>query len=107
MESPWFDMIGADAVSFEADSVFGTYDVMLGLKLPKKTENAIKSYLTNNLQKEEASFDLIFNASDGLWDFNFSLNSLNDYHEDWTINEAYCAIYHFLFQLVETVEAKS
>ncbi|MBB6445239.1 branched-chain amino acid aminotransferase [Bacillus benzoevorans] len=106
MESPWFDLIGADAVSFEADSVFGTYDVMLGLKLPKKTENAIKTYLTNNLHKEEASYDLMFNSSDGLWDFNFSLNSLNEYHEEWTINEAYCAIYHFLFQLVATVEAK-
>lgn len=105
MESPWFDMIGADAVSFEADSVFGNYDVMLGLKVPKKAENAIKSYIINNYNQEEGSFDLMFNSSDGLWDFNFSLNGLNDYQEDWTINEAYCAIYHFLFQLVETVES--
>lgn len=107
MESSWFDMIGADAVSFEADSVFGTYDVMLGLKLPKKAEKAIKSFLADNLNKENGTFDLMFNSNDGLWDLNFSLNGLNDYSEDWTINEAYSAAYRFLFHLVESVETHS
>src|SRR3954452_8936082 len=38
LESNWFDLIGVEAVSLEADDVFGTYDVMLGLKLQKKFE---------------------------------------------------------------------
>lgn len=104
LESTWFEMVGADAVSFEADSVFGTYEVMLGLKLPKKKEASIKTFLTNHLNQGNGTFSLMFNSSDGLWDFNFSLNSLGEYNEDWTINEAYGAIYRFLFQLVEEVE---
>lgn len=105
LESDWFEMIGVDAVSFEVDSVFGTFDVMLGLRLPKKAEASIKTYLTTHLNQGDASFNLMFNSNDGLWDFNFSLNSLPEYNEDWTINEAYCAIYRFLFQLVEEIEA--
>jgi hypothetical protein len=104
LESNWFDLIGVDAISFEADSVFGTYDVMLGLKLQKKHEISIKSFLTSHLSKEDATFDLIFSPNDGLWDFNFSLNDLNDYQENWTMREAYSSIYRFLFQLGEAVE---
>jgi hypothetical protein len=104
LESNWFDIIGVDAISFEADSVFETYDVMLGLKVPKKAEAALKTCLTNELNKEEATFDLMFSPNDGLWDFNFALNDLNEYNEKWTIQEAYTAIYRFLFRLVEAVE---
>lgn len=105
LESKWFDIIGVDAISFEADSVFGTYDVMLGLKVPKKAEASLKIFLTNELNKEDANFDLMFSSNDGLWDFNFSLNDLNEYNEKWTIQEAYSAVYRFLFRLVEAIEA--
>nr|WP_295970760.1 branched-chain amino acid aminotransferase [uncultured Bacillus sp.] len=107
VESPWFEMINVDAVSFEADSVFGTYDVMLGLKLPKKKEGHIISYLTNSFTNAECTFDLMFNNQDGLWDLNFPLNRMKGFTEDWTINEAYCAIYNYLFLLAEAVEEKS
>lgn len=104
LESNWFDIIGVDAISFEADSVFGTYDVMLGLKVPKKAEASLKTLLTSELNKQNATFDLMFSPNDGLWDFNFALNDLNEYNEKWTIQEAYNAIYRFLFRLVEAVE---
>ncbi|WP_071395177.1 branched-chain amino acid aminotransferase [Bacillus tuaregi] len=107
LESPWFEVIGVDAISFEADSVFYHYDVMLGLKLPKKAENRIKAFLTTNLQQEDATFDLMFSANDGLWDLNFSLNNLMEYKEKWTIREAYHAIYELLFHLVEEIEEGS
>ncbi|WP_338452225.1 branched-chain amino acid aminotransferase [Niallia oryzisoli] len=104
LESPWFDIIGVDAISFEADSVFGNYDVMLGLKLPKKSKELIKASLIRGFQHETATFDLMFSENDGLWDLNFSLNELTDFHEEWTIREAYNAIYDLLFKLVEDVE---
>ncbi len=107
LESPWFDLIGVDAISFEADSVFGNYDVMLGLKLPKKTEKLIKSYLISSLEKEDVTFDLMFSAADGLWDLNFSLNDHSSFREDWTIRDAYQAIYELLFKLAEEVEEGS
>jgi hypothetical protein len=107
LESPWFDLIGVDAISFEADSVFGNYDIMLGIKLPKKTEKLIKTFLTRSLQHEKAMFDLMFSANDGLWDLNFSLNDFSSFEENWSIREAYQAIYELLFKLVEEVEEGS
>lgn len=104
MESPWFSMIGVDAISFEADSVFGNYDVMLGLKQPKKSEKGLKTFLKESLQYEEATFDLMFSANEGLWDLNFSVNNLSTFKEDWTILQAYNAIYELMFTLVEKVE---
>jgi hypothetical protein len=104
LESEWFDLIGVDAISFEVDSVFGTYEVLMGLKLQKKYESFLKSFLTSQLRKEDATFELMFNSSEGLWDFNFALNALNEFKENGTIREAYGSIYRFLFQLVEAVE---
>jgi hypothetical protein len=106
VESNWFELIGVEAVSFEADDVFGTYDVMLGLKLQKKFEKSIKEYLNSHLHGDEAKFDLIFSLDDGLWNLNFALNYVEGFHEDLTVGEALQLIYHFLFMLVEAVEMK-
>ena len=107
LESEWFDLIGVDAISFEADSVFGTYDVMLGLKVQKKYEPSLKSFLTTQLSSDDTTFDLMFNGNDGLWDFNFALNSLRDFHEMETIQEAFESVYRFLFQLAEALEEEN
>lgn len=104
MESEWFDMVRVDAVSFENDDVFGLYDVMLGLKLQKKFEPAIKSYLKENLEGD--GYDLMFDGNEGVWSLNFALNGLAGYKEDLTVGEAYGLIYSFLFGLAEWVESK-
>jgi hypothetical protein len=104
MESEWFDMVRVDAVSFENDDVFGLYDVMLGLKLQKKFEPAIKSYLKENLEGD--GYDLMFDGNEGVWSLNFALNGLSGYKEDLTVGEAYGLIYSFLFGLSEWIESK-
>jgi hypothetical protein len=106
VESKWFDLIGVDAISLEVDDVFRTFDVMLGLKLQKKYERAIKSFLHDQLNGNESRFDLIFQANEGIWDLNFELSGLAGFHEELTIGEAYILIYTFLFNLVEAVEVK-
>jgi hypothetical protein len=106
LESQWFEIIGADAISFEVDDLFRTYDVMLGLKLPKKKEAAIRSYMERTLQGDSPTFDLMFNQQDGLWDLNFALDNIQGFREDLTIGNAYLLIYTYLFHLVETVEAE-
>ena len=106
LESRWFNVIGVEAVSLEMDDVFGTYDVMLGLKLQKKYRDAIEQYLDQSLQGDSSTYDLLFNGEDGLWDFNFTLNNHPDFNEDLSLNEAYEMIYRFLFHLAESVEAK-
>lgn len=104
LESHWFDLIGAEGVSFEVDSVFGTYECLLGLKLPKKAEMVLKDFFVRHVNQEQGSFACLFNQKDGLWELNFSLNGLPDFRADWTLKEAYGAIYCFLFQLVAEAE---
>ena len=104
LESRWFDLIGVDAVSFESDDVFGTFDVMLGLKLQKKYELHIKKYLEENLHGEGSRFDLMFDANEGIWSLNFPLNGIEGYKEELSIGEAYHLIYSFLFGLAVSIE---
>ncbi|WP_312469508.1 branched-chain amino acid aminotransferase [Neobacillus sp.] len=104
LESQWFDLIDVEAVSLEFDDVFGTYDVMLGLKLQKKFDISLKDNLNTHLHGDESKFDLMFSLDDGLWNLNFALNYVEGFQEDITIGEAYQLIYHFLFKLVEAVE---
>ncbi|WP_458413239.1 branched-chain amino acid aminotransferase [Schinkia sp. CFF1] len=103
VESNKFELIKVDAVSIEVDDVFGTYDVMLGLKLPKKMGSTIKSELKSQLENENSTFDLLFNGEDGLWDLNFSLNDIAGFKEEMTIGEAYSLIYGFLSSIVKAV----
>lgn len=103
LESKWFALIGVDAVSVEVDDVFGTYDVMLGLKLQKKYRSQIESYLDGSLEGE-SSYDLLFNGEDGLWDLNFTLNDHRDFDESQTMLTVYELIYDFLFNLLQTVD---
>ncbi|WP_442593850.1 branched-chain amino acid aminotransferase [Neobacillus sp. D3-1R] len=104
IESNWFELIRVESVSFEVDDVFGTYDVMLGLKQPKKLESNIKQILENELDGDQAKFDLMF--EDGMWNLNFDLNSVKGFHEEMNMGEAFQTIYVFLFKLVETLENK-
>lgn len=103
MEDPAFELISVDAVSFEVDDVFGTYNVLLGLKLQKKYAEAIKSFFANEINNEDARVDLMFDANEGIWNVNFALNNLADFNEEMTIREAYNLTYRFLFKLVESI----
>ncbi|WML60482.1 branched-chain amino acid aminotransferase [Neobacillus sp. PS2-9] len=104
LESNWFEAIRVEAVSLEVDDVFGTYDVMLGLKLQKKFDKTLNEHLNTTLHGNEAKFDLIFSQDDGLWNLNFALNYVKGFKEDMTLNEAFQVIYQFLNNLVEAVK---
>ncbi|HWO95461.1 MAG TPA: branched-chain amino acid aminotransferase [Bacillus sp. (in: firmicutes)] len=104
LESESFDLIRVDAISLELDDMFGFYNVMLGLKLQKKYEQALKTYLSTHLDGPELRFGAMFNQGDGLWDLNFALNYVEGFKEEMSIGEAYQLIYEFLSQLVEEVQ---
>lgn len=104
LESKWFDFIQVDAISLELDDVFGTYDVMLGLKLQKKFAKRLREYLSNHLEGEGATFDLMFSNEEGLWNLNFALNAVDGFHENMTIGEGYQLIYRFMFSMLEAIE---
>lgn len=104
VESDLFEKIGVEGVSLEVDDVFGTYDVMLGLKLQKKFEKMLKEQLNHSLQGDEAKFDLMFSHDDGLWDLNFALNYVEGYREELSLHESLQLIHQFLSALVHTIK---
>lgn len=104
LESSWFELIGVETLSLEVDDVFGTYNALFGLKFQKKIGNVLKAYLNNELQGGIGTYSLMFNQDDGLWDVNFSLNSVEGFKEEMSLGDALGLIYHFLFILVETIE---
>ncbi|WP_286232129.1 branched-chain amino acid aminotransferase [Neobacillus mesonae] len=104
VESKWFDFVNVDAVSIELDDVFGTYDVMLGLKLQKKYSLKLRTFLEHHLHGEKANYDFMFNQQEGLWDLNFALNAVDGFDENMTIGEGLQMIYRLLFQLTEAME---
>jgi hypothetical protein len=106
IELEWLDSFGVDALSLELDDVFGTYDVMLGLKLQKKYDSLLREQLHRQLSGEEPKFDLMFNREDGLWDLNFSLNYVDGFNEEISIGDACETIYHFLSKLVDNIKNK-
>lgn len=104
LESKWFDLIGVEGICLEVDDLFGNYEALLGLKLQKKFDKAIRDYLQTELIADEAKFALIFNSEDGLWDLNIPINDIKGFREELSIGEAYQLIYTFLFKLAEAVE---
>ncbi|MBP2239803.1 asparagine synthetase B (glutamine-hydrolyzing) [Cytobacillus eiseniae] len=104
MESDWFHMIQIESICLEVDDVFGTYEAILGLKLQKKYESVIKTFLENELVGER-KVSLMFNQTDGLWDFNFALNNIEGFTDELTLAETMTLVYQFLFKLIESVEA--
>jgi hypothetical protein len=104
VESILFEEIGVEGISLEVDDVFGTYDVMLGLKLQKKFDKVLRDQLNSSLDGEQSKFDLMFSQDDGLWDLNFALNFVEGYKEDMIISEAFQLIHQFLSNLVESVK---
>lgn len=104
MESKWFTLIGVDAVSFEVDDLFGTYDVMFGLKIQKKYSSHLRDYFNQHSQNPEEPVDLMFDAQEGIWNINFSLHTLPGFSEDMTVAEAYQLVYSFIFSFVQSIE---
>lgn len=103
MEDSSFELVSVDAVSFEVDDVFGTYNVMHGLKLQKKYGEAIKTFFASEMKAENSRVDLMFDANEGLWNVNFALNNVEGFNEDMNIRAAYDSIYRLLFKLVVSV----
>lgn len=104
IESDWFELVGADSVSLEVDDLFGRYNVMLGLKVQKKHEKALRNFLEQQLHGSESKFGMLFSQQDGLWDINFTLDYVTGFNDDQSLDEAFRLIYHFLFMLAETIE---
>jgi len=106
IETDAFSIIGVESLSLEVDSVFRTYEGIFGLKAPKKTEGAIRSFFEKTLEGDDITYNLMFNAQDGLWDVNLPIEAIPGFSAEMSIGDAIKLIYLFLFQLGEELEAK-
>ncbi|OCA81612.1 hypothetical protein A8F94_22355 [Bacillus sp. FJAT-27225] len=104
MESDWFDLIGVDAVSLELDDLFGYYSALCGLKLQKKYGEQLRKLLEEEFGFDKLDYGLMFDSNEGIWNFNFCVNKLNDFFETMSIGEAFSLVYRFLFQLIDKAE---
>ncbi|MFS0781753.1 branched-chain amino acid aminotransferase [Bacillus sp. 1P06AnD] len=104
IESAWFDCIGIEGISFEQDDVFKTYNVMTGLKVPKKYQQAIKDFLEDSLAGGQPLYSLMFSQNDGLWELNFTLDYVSGFDHGMTIQEALELIYQLVFSLGKAIE---
>jgi hypothetical protein len=105
VETKAFDIVSVDSMSLEVDSVFDTYEILCGLKCPKKAEKEIRTFLENHLTGDDTYYHLMFNGNDGLWDFNFSLEKISGFRKEMEIGEALKLAYLFLFALNEKLSA--
>ncbi|MBS4209921.1 branched-chain amino acid aminotransferase [Bacillus sp. FJAT-50079] len=107
VEAETFSLIGVDGISMEVDDVFDTYSVMLGLKQKKNVETTLKSYLDQHLHGEGIKYSLLFDANEGIWNVNVTLDYIVGFSENLLLAEAYSHIYRFLFGLVESLEKEN
>lgn len=105
VETKAFEVIAVDSMSIEVDSVFGTYEILCGLKSPKKKDKEIRAFMEEHLVGDETYYHLMFNGNDGVWDVNFSLEKVNGFHKNMEIGEALKLAYIFLFSLKESLSA--
>ncbi|HEO8419087.1 branched-chain amino acid aminotransferase [Niallia sp. FSL W8-0635] len=105
VETKTFEVIAVDSMSIEVDSVFGTYEILCGLKSPKKKDKEIRAFMEEHLVGDETYYHLMFNGNDGVWDVNFSLEKVNGFHKNMEIGEALKLAYIFLFSLQESLSA--
>jgi hypothetical protein len=104
-EAASLEEVKVDAISMELDDVFGVYNALLGLKVQKKHEETIKSYLEKTLESDDpAKFGIMFNHDDGLWDMNIAINYLSGFKQDLTIEGALNLISSLLKNLVEQIK---
>lgn len=104
IESPSFENIKTDALSFEVDDVFKTYMVLLGFKVQKKHADGIKSYLAEHLHGENAFYSCSFSGEEGLWELNIPIDFMEGFHEEQSIEQVLSITYHFLDQLTKSIE---
>ncbi|MER2058086.1 MAG: branched-chain amino acid aminotransferase [Niallia sp.] len=105
VETKAFEVIAVDSMSIEVDSVFGTYEILCGLKSPKKKDKEIRAFMEEHLVGDETYYHLMFNGNDGVWDVNFSLEKVNGFHKNMEIGEALKLAYIFLFSLQDSLYA--
>lgn len=95
------DEIKVDGLVLEYDEVFEVYTAMFGLAIQKKFGPTIKTYLNEHYNDEKMNYSLMFSGDEGLWEVNLPLDYIDQFNENFTIQEAYEFLYTFITSLIE------
>jgi len=97
-------MISTESFILEVDSVFKSYELLLGLQLQKKFEKDIRSFIEDALEGDNIRYSLMFNGQEGLWEVNLPLEKINGFNKEMTVSEAIKLAYLFLFDLNKSLD---
>ncbi|ATP39967.1 protoporphyrinogen oxidase [Solibacillus sp. R5-41] len=103
-ECTQFQDIRVDVMAIEYDDAFRLYTALFGLKIQKKHGDAIRSYLKEHVKSALGSSSASFSAQEGLWELNVAVDCLEGFNDQLTIQQVYELLYHFVAQLLETIE---
>lgn len=104
VESSAFQMISTESFILEVDSVFKSYELLLGLQLQKKFEKDIRSFIEDALEGDNIRYSLMFNGQEGLWEVNLPLENVKGFNKEMTVSEAIKLAYLFLFDLNKSLD---
>ncbi|TQR09062.1 branched-chain amino acid aminotransferase [Psychrobacillus soli] len=98
------EALKVDGLVIEYDEVFEVYTAMFGLSIQKKFAPKIEAFLSARYNKEKMNYSLIFSGDEGLWEINLPLDYIDQFSENFTIEEAYHFLQSFITSLVEAIE---
>lgn len=104
LECTEFQDIRVDAVALEFDDAFSMYTALFGLKLQKKHSEAIHRYLKEHVKPALGSSSAAFSGQEGLWELNIAIDCIEGFNEQLTIEEVCHLLYHFVAQLIQSVD---
>lgn len=104
VESPAFEALKMDAVVLEFDEAFEVPMALFGLRYKKSVSQKLKEFLKSNLAQGLVS-GAMFAGDEGIWEINISINAMNDYEENQTIEQTLQKLEAFVAQLVQAIEA--
>lgn len=106
LQSDSFNSIKVDGLALEYDEVFNVYTAMFGLTIQKKFGPALIAFLAEHYHSENMNYSLMFSGDEGLWEINLPLDYIDQFSENFTVEETYQFLLSLLTSLVEATESK-
>ena len=104
-ESSAFADVKMDAVVLEFDEMFKVYTALFGLRLQKKMNEQLKSYLRDNLKGMLGSSSAMFDGNEGIWEVNIALDAIEGFTGEETFEQAYELLIDFVTNMLVAIEA--
>ena len=104
-ESSAFANAKMDAVVLEFDEMFKVYTALFGLRLQKKVNQQLKTYLRDHLKGMLGSSSAMFDANEGIWEVNIALDAIEGFAGEETFEQAYELLIEFVKNMLMAIEA--